>query len=156
MTELQQLSHDQSTKAAAAIQDATINARQVLVNTTQLGWVQMGPWKKRTKQHVLLNQMNLAWITRWTRGRSVDLCTIYVLMDSFGCFQGLWCKHRFSACCQGSKHSLFTWFVLLKIAETNQCKEICMEMMAVKLVMMLQINFYTLQVLVIPGDAAVY
>jgi hypothetical protein len=34
MTELQQLSHDESTKAAEAIQDATINARQVLVNTS--------------------------------------------------------------------------------------------------------------------------
>jgi hypothetical protein len=43
MTELQQLSHDESTKAAAAIEDAGINARQVLVNTSKLGWVQMGP-----------------------------------------------------------------------------------------------------------------
>jgi hypothetical protein len=31
-----------------------------------------------------------------------------------------------------------------------------MEMMAVKLVMRLQINLYTLQVLDVPGDATVY
>jgi hypothetical protein len=34
MTELQQLSHDELTKAAAAIEDTRINARQVMVNTS--------------------------------------------------------------------------------------------------------------------------
>jgi hypothetical protein len=34
MTELQQLSHDESTKAAAVIEDDRINASQVLVNTS--------------------------------------------------------------------------------------------------------------------------
>ncbi len=47
----------------------------------------------------------------------------------FWLFSGTVCKHKFSACCQGSKHSLFTWLVLLKIAETNECKETCTEMM---------------------------
>jgi hypothetical protein len=79
----------------------------------------MGSWKKRTKQHVLLNLDKSSMDHKMDQRRSVDLYTIYVLLDSFGCFQGMFAKHKFSACCQGSKHSLFTWLVLLKIAETN-------------------------------------
>lgn len=79
----------------------------------------MGPWKKRTKQHVHA-QLDESSTDHNMDQRKICRSIYNICTDGFfWLFSRTVCKHKFSACCQGSKHSLFTWLVLLKIAETN-------------------------------------